>query len=765
MRRCPFAWTPRAPWTRSSDTSVSGAYWRRFMFGYTSVPPATSMALGSSRSMRAASAYVAARTKRKRGRRSTLVGGRGAEPPDRLALACVGRCPQAPERALRIRLAVAEAVGTDAVLRDAPVVAQAERVEDLLRCDGRLVEAHADRVVHRVRDRGDDRVERSLARLLRAEGSFRVDRLHDDRFERGRVERGRQLVVEERRLLVQAAAEDLFLHDDLAVPHVRGAFDLPLDVRGVERAAAVVRRRELVDGKRAGLDVDAHLRDGRLVRVRRRRPDARAFEGPAEPLGRLVAPRRDERAVRGLGEHRGVGEGHEFRWVVAVVHAAVRREQALRRHAELLGRGLDDERAQLHRRILRRVAGHERHAAGVAAEVDRRERGVAGDDVHVLGEHAERFRGDRGEHHVRALADLARAAHDRHAAAAIDPDLRARVGHLVPVDGEAGARDVRAARDADALAPRQLPVLLAELRGALQGVEAFAKAHRRDAQLVHGPAVRRLEDALPVLERIEPQVHGDLVELALEPVPRLRRAVAALGPAGRLVRVHADAVELVRRDAVGDREKRAGVIGGRDPVGRVRAAVEEALVVDRGDLAILFNAGPDAHLHRVAPAVRVEDLFPVERELHRAARAQREERRRELVRERVALAAEGAAVRRGDDADPRARQAEHLLELAVQVVGDLRRGPEREPIVGAVAGDRGMRLDRRVRVALEEEPVVTDVVGGGEPGFEVAEAEMDLLEDVRALGGLVDLHVLALERLLDREDRLEGLVVDVDERG
>src|SRR5205807_1436185 len=109
-------------------------------------------------------------------------------------------------------------------------------------------------------------------------------------------------------------------------------------------------------------------------------------------------------------------ERHELRWIVVVVYATVRGEQALRWDAELLGRGLDDERAQLHGGVLRRVAGHERHAAGVAAEVDRRERGVARDDVHVLWEHAERFRGDRGEHHVRALADLARTAHDRHAA-------------------------------------------------------------------------------------------------------------------------------------------------------------------------------------------------------------------------------------------------------------------------------------------------------------------------------------------------------------
>ena len=54
-------------------------------------------------------------------------------------------------------------------------------------------------------------------------------------------------------------------------------------------------------------------------------------------------------------------------------------------------------------------------------------------------------------------------------------------------------------------------------------------------------------------------------------------------------------------------------------------------------------------------------------------------------------------------------------------------------------------------------------------GFEcqidkIAERKVDLLEDVGALGLVMDLHVVPFECLLDREDRLEVLVVDLDER-
>src|SRR5207237_9220395 len=153
-------------------------------------------------------------------------------------------------RTLGITVPFRKTVRSDTRLGHAPVVALPEGFQDLLRCDRRLVEAHADRVVYRVCDRRDHGVERTLAGLFRPEWPLRVDALDHDGLERRRVERGRQLVVEQRRLLVETAAEDLLLRDYLSVSHVRGALDLPLDVRRVERAAAVVRGRARAAGSR-----------------------------------------------------------------------------------------------------------------------------------------------------------------------------------------------------------------------------------------------------------------------------------------------------------------------------------------------------------------------------------------------------------------------------------------------------------------------------------------------------------------------------------
>jgi len=228
--------------------------------------------------------------------------------PGLLALARVGRRREPAERALRIALARVKPVGADPRFSLAATVAFAERVQDLLRGDRRFVEADADGVVDRIGDRRDHRVQRAFPGLLRAERTFGVDAFDDDRLEDGSVERGRDLVVEERRLLVEAAAEDLLLADDLAVPHVGRTFDLALDVRGIQRAAAVMRGGHLVHREHPGLQVDRDFGDRGLVRIGRRWTDARTFERSADTLGRLVAPGRDERPVLGLGEHRRIRE-------------------------------------------------------------------------------------------------------------------------------------------------------------------------------------------------------------------------------------------------------------------------------------------------------------------------------------------------------------------------------------------------------------------------------------------------------------------------
>src|SRR5271165_1822612 len=143
--------------------------------------------------------------------------------------------------------------------------------------------------------------------------------------------------------------------------------------------------------------------------------------------------------------------------------------------------------------------------------------------------------------------------------------------------------------------------------------------------------------------------------------------------------------------------------------------------MDRGDRAVVLDAGLELELDRMAAAVRVEHLLARQRDLHRPARAPRQKRRRELVRERFRLAAEAAADRRRDDAHLAAWHAQHRTRDAVQIVRSLRAAPQREFAVAAVVRDDRMLLDRRMSVAFEEILVFEDAIGVGETGLDVAE--------------------------------------------
>src|SRR5579864_7806617 len=61
----------------------------------------------------------------------------------------------------------------------------AQRVQDFIGGDGSRIDAHADGVENRIRNRGNRRGERAFAGLLRAEGAFRIDTLDDDRLDLG----------------------------------------------------------------------------------------------------------------------------------------------------------------------------------------------------------------------------------------------------------------------------------------------------------------------------------------------------------------------------------------------------------------------------------------------------------------------------------------------------------------------------------------------------------------------------------------------------
>src|SRR3989454_4386965 len=139
--------------------------------------------------------------------------------------------------------------------------------------------------------------------------------------------------------------------------------------------------------------------------------------------------------------------------------------------------------------------------------------------------------------------------------------------------------------------------------------DAGAEPHRADAQPVRGERVRGDEMFEPELGRVHAQLLGDLIEVYLQREAGLGGPVPALRPAGRLVRERSCALELVTWNVIRDCLQRARVVGARDAVGAVAAAVQERLEVHRSDRPVPFHAGLDPHERRVAAAVAVEHFL------------------------------------------------------------------------------------------------------------------------------------------------------------
>src|SRR5206468_3988292 len=100
-------------------------------------------------------------------------------------------------------------------------------------------------------------------------------------------------------------------------------------------------------------------------------------------------------------------------------------------------------------RFDRGVSSHQGHAARVAAEIDGRQIGIAGNDANIKRIDAQNFGDDVGENRIRTLANFRRSAKDAHAAAAIQLQLDAGVRQLVVVDWSLRAGHVSTARDSN----------------------------------------------------------------------------------------------------------------------------------------------------------------------------------------------------------------------------------------------------------------------------------------------------------------------------
>src|SRR5437867_4158831 len=198
--------TPRSSRMPRSPTTTFGSNCRRFMFGYRSVPPATSIA------SRPCSAIAVAASASVRGARyvkdGSLIIASRLERPD------ADRVRRLTERRLDDQrvLEREEWQALRAHPRRLAPSPQLERLEDLVRRDRHLIDPDPERVVDRVGDGRDDGKQRPMSDFLRPEGPLGIVGLHQDRVDLGRLERGRAFVLEHRWLLVQALSKLLLLH-------------------------------------------------------------------------------------------------------------------------------------------------------------------------------------------------------------------------------------------------------------------------------------------------------------------------------------------------------------------------------------------------------------------------------------------------------------------------------------------------------------------------------------------------------------------------
>ena len=181
-----------------------------------------------------------------------------------------------------------------------------------------------------------------------------------------------------------------------------------------------------------------------------------------------------------------------------------------------------------------------------------------------------------------------------------------------------------------------------------------------------------------------------------------------------------------------------------------------------GDRAIHLHAGLEPHQHRMPAAMAVEHLFSREADLHRSIEEEGGLGDDHLVIERVALAAEAAAVGCRDDADVRGRHGQRLRERPVHVVRRLCARPEHELAVGILCGDRCVLLDRQVGVALIEEGVLEYAIRIGERLLDVAEAQRHGLVNVAGVAVLVNARFGVCKAFLRIGKRAERLVFHVD---
>ena len=265
-------------------------------------------------------------------------------------------------------------------------------------------------------------------------------------------------------------------------------------------------------------------------------------------------------------------------------------------------------------------------------------------------------------------------------------------------------------------------------------------------------------------ELVNGALHG---KLALGgTVATIRAAAVGIGVDGvpaKAARLHmvVDGQALVTRKA----DRRGGVLA-------VRTGVRQRVQIDGRDGAVVHGAQLNGHLHLVARVARGDGLLAGVAAVARTAGLLGNECHEDLAAARL-LGAKAAADARLNDLHLRLRNVERLRDHAAHVEGHLRRGGHRDAAerVGRREGAEGLH-GRGLR-GLAGVGALKDDVALGEGLVKIAKvaraAAHQVAWDVAALRehkGHVALgvdHDVIIERLGKVEQRLEHLIVDLDE--
>src|SRR5215471_1882145 len=121
------------------------------------------------------------------------------------------------------------------------------------------------------------------------------------------------------------------------------------------------------------------------------------------------------------------------------------------------------------------MPGHQRHTARIASKIHWREIGIGSNNSNVKRINPQNLGDDVCQNRIRTLANIDRAAHNAYPTLPIQPELHTRMRHVVPVDWQPGATNVRAAGEANSFTVTKLLKLLVPIRSFNNFVDALAE--------------------------------------------------------------------------------------------------------------------------------------------------------------------------------------------------------------------------------------------------------------------------------------------------